>query len=278
MSSENKARKTGSLLFTGLPDEMTTLDPVAFDNLVRGRGVKLVHHRAIACPVGLQDEGDICRTHADHSGCSAGFIYKPIGRVTAVFTSNASDAKMVPEGYYDGSTAVITLPRYYDEPSDKRVMVRPFDRLFLEEEDLTVCTWDKTHRRNDGLPDRVEFPMLEVEHLVDSNGKWWNQDTHFDLVDGNLVWCAGQGPSPGTVYTAFYFYRPFWLVDRLVHEIRVVPVPDVMDGNIVAMERLAYGAILTRENVRRNQQQDDLAPNKSRQQRGPDSPEPQEQF
>lgn len=277
MATGNQARKTGSLLFTGLPDEMTTLDVAAFDNLVRGRGVKLVHHRAIACPVGLTDENDIHRTHADHSGCNNGFIYKPIGRVTAVFTSNATDPRKLEEGFVDGSTVAVTFPRFYDDPEDKRVMVRPIDRLYLEEEDLLVAIWDKTHRRNDGLPDRVEFPVVHVEHLVDANNAWWKEGAHFDIAAGNIVWREGQGPAPSTVYTAWYTYRPYWYVDRLVHEIRVTPVPDAIDTSLVAQERMAYGAILQREYIYRNQQNDDQAPdNRGRKQRAPDSPEPQD--
>lgn len=279
MATGNKARETGTTLFTLLPEEATTLDVAAFDNLVHIRGVKFVHHRAIPCPVGLTDENDIHRTHADHSGCNNGFIYKPIGRVTAVFTSNATDPKKVDQGMFDGSTVVITFPRFYDEPADKRVMVRPIDRLYLEEEDLLVAIWDKTHRRNDNLPDRVEFPIVKVEHLVDANAAWWTQDVDFDIIAGNIVWRAGRGPTPGTVFSVWYQYRPYWYIDRLIHEVRVSPVPDYMDGNLVAMERLAYGAMCQREYVYRNQQNDDLAPdNRGRKQRGPDSPEPQETF
>lgn len=277
MASGNPARKTGNVIFSLLPDEATVLDVEAFDNLVHARGVKLVHHRAIPCPVGLQDEHDISRTHPDHSGCSNGFIYKPIGRVTTIFTSNASDAKKLGEGFIDGSTVAATFPRFYDSDETKRVMVRPFDRLYLEEEDLVVAIWDKIHRRNDGLADRVEFPIVHVEHLVDSTLAWWKEGAHFDIAQGNIVWREGQGPAPGTVYTAWYTYRPWWYVDRLVHEIRITPVPDAIDTNLVAMERMAYGAVLQREYVYRNQQNDDQAPsNRGRQQRAPDSPEPQE--
>lgn len=277
MGTGNPARKTGNTIYTLLPDEATTLDVVAFDNLVHARGVKMIHFRALACPVGLQDENDIHRTHADHSGCNNGFIYKPIGRVTTIFTSNVSDAKKLDAGFIDGSTVAATFPRFYDSDPDKRVMVRPFDRLYLEEEDLLVGIWDRTHRRNDGLADRVEFPIVHVEHLVDSNLAWWIEGVDFDIAQGSVVWREGRGPTPGTVYTAWYTYRPYWYVDRLVHEIRVTPVPDYLDGNLVALERMAYGAVLHREYVYRNQQADDQAPsNNGRQQRAPDSPDTDE--
>lgn len=279
----NPARRADALLFTTLPDVAVTMDPVAFDNLLHQRGVKLIHHRAIRCPVGLKDEGDIHRTSPDHSGCSNGFVYRPIGRVTTVFTSNATDPKHLDAGFYDGSTVVMTFPRFYDPASideQRRVIVRPYDRFYLEEENVTTAIWDLTHRRSDGLPDRVEFPIKRVEHLVDSNQQWYIQDVDFTITfDGNLVWRAGTGPAPGTVYSVWYEYRPFWYVDRLVHEIRVTPVPDFIDGNVVNLERLAFGAILHREYVYRNQENDDQAPdNRGRKQRAPDSPEPQEDF
>lgn len=279
MASGNKARETGDTIYNLLPQEAVTLDVVAFDDLVHTKGVRFVHHRAIPCPIGLTDENDIHRVHADHSGCNNGFIYRAIGRVTAVFTANATDPKKTDEGYYDGSTVVVTFPRFYDDPAGKRIYVRPIDRLYLEEEDLLVAIWDKTHRRNDDLPDRVEFPIVQVEHLIDSTGAFWVQGQDFEISAGNIVWSPGRGPTPGTVYSAWYLYRPYWYVDRLVHEVRVTPVPDVMDANLVATERLAYGAVLHREYVYRNQQNDEQAPdNKGRKQRAPDSPEPQEVF
>lgn len=277
MATNNPARKTGNVIFSMLPDEAVTLDVAAFDNLVHARGVKLVHYRAIPCPAGLTDENDVHRTHADHSGCNNGFIYKVIGRVTSVFTSNTTDPKHAPEGFYDGSAVVVTFPRFYDDPPDKRVMVRPYDRMYLEEEDILVAIWDKTHRRNDGLPDRVEFPIVHVEHLVDSNLAWYTEGIHFDVIQGNIVWREGMGPIPGTVYTTWYTYRPYWYVASLIHEIRVTPVPDPIQTDLVAIERMAYAAVLNREYCFRNQVQDDQAPsNRGRQQRGPDSPDTQD--
>lgn len=285
MAQPNPVRRADALLFTTLPNEAVTMDPVAFDNLLHQRGVKLIHYRAIRCPIGLQDESDIHRTHADHSGCSNGFIYKPIGRVTTVFTSNATDPKHLDVGFYDGSTVVVTFPRFYDGPTsesqnDNRILVRPYDRFYLEEENITTAIWDLTHRRNDGLPDRVEFPVLRVHHLIDSNQHWWYQDQNFTLdAVGNIVWNPGDGPEPGTVYSVWYEYRPYWYVDRLVHEIRVTPTPDFIDTNVVRLERLAFGAILHREYIYRNQENDEEAPdNRGRKQRAPDKPEPEEDF
>jgi hypothetical protein len=279
MATGNPARETKGLIFTLLPDEAVTLDVEAFDALVHHNGIKLIHYRAIPCPIGLTDEQDIHRTTADHSGCSNGFIYKAIGRVTTVFTSNSKDIKRVDSGMMDGSTVAVTFPRFYDSDPTLRVMVRPFDRFFLEEEDITVAIWDKTHRRSDGKPDRVEFPIKRVQHLVDANGQWWYRESFTVNSDGDLVWNPGVGPPPGVVYSIWYEYQPFWCCDRLIHEIRVTPVPDYIDTAKVGMERTAYGAILHREYVYRNQQNDDQAPdNRGRKQRAVDINEPQDNF
>jgi len=269
-----------SLLSSVLPDEAVGLDPVAFDALVRGKGVPFLHQRAIPCPSGLIDEGDVHRVQACHLGCSGGFLFRDIGRVTVVFTSNTTDPRRLDEGFFDGSMAMVTFPRFYDDPSDKRVMVHPFDRLYLTQRDLLVSTWDKTHRRNDGLPDKGKFPFRIIDHLIDSHGAWWSQDVDYDVVGGALVWREGRGPIPGTVYSIYYQYEPYFIVDRLLHEIRVIPVQDYINTDEIRMERLAFGAVLTRENVFESQQQDDQAVrgDRRRQPRPIDTPEPQDDF
>jgi len=284
--SAPKRSTTG--LFTLLPDDAVQLDAAAFDNLVHNQGVRMVHHRAVKCPIGLRDEHDVRRSHDDHSGCSNGFIYKPVGNVTVVFTSNSTDPRKLEQGFYDGSTVAVTFPRYYDSNPDKRILVRPFDRFYLDEssysedkklETITSAIWDVTHRRNDGLADRCEFPIVRIHHLIDAEGQEWHEPSYSIGPQGAIVWAEGAGPKLGTVYSVWYEYKPFWYCDRLVHEIRVTPVPDYMDGKVVRMERLAFGAILQREYVYRNQQNDDKSPsNRGRKQRPTDQNDPEEDF
>jgi hypothetical protein len=274
----NPVKTPDTVLSVLLPKDAITLDAVAFDDLCHNVGVRMVHYRAIKCPVGMTDENDNRRTHDDHEGCSNGFIYKAIGRVTTMFTSNSADPRKLDEGFFDGSTVAVTFPRFYDSDPTKRVLVRAYDRFYLDEApDILTATWDITHRRNDGLPDRVEFPVLKADHVVDSNGVWYKQGYDFDLPNGAIVWRANHGPALGTVYTVWYEYVPFWYCQRLVHEIRVIPAPDYMDASKVSIERLSFGAVLQREYIFRNQQNDAQSPdNGGRKQRATDTPSPQE--
>lgn len=250
-----------------LPDEQVGLDPAAFDNVVRGKGAPMIHYRAIRCPVGLIDPSDIRRTHSDHVGCSNGFIYKPIGRVLATLTSNASEVKKLDMGFIDGSTIMAVFQRFYDSDPDKRILIRPFDRFYLDQKDLVTGTWDVTQRRLDGLNDRLEFPAIKVEHLVDSAGIWYYQNIDFDLTsNGDLAWRATKGPTAGTVYSTWYEHHPYYVVERLIHELRLYPVADFVETDKIVMERLGFGALLQREFLHRTQTPDDQAPDKQNQQ------------
>jgi hypothetical protein len=260
-----------------LPDEHIGMDPDAFDTVVRGKGAPLIHYRAIRCPVGLVDPTDVRRPHADHAGCSNGFIYKAMGRVTATLTSNSTDKKNEDFGYFDGSTIQATFPRHYDSNENRRVLVRPFDRFYLEQEDILTGTWDLTQRRLDARADRFEFPAVKVEHLIDSAAVEYHQFTDFDLTPaGDLAWRVGKGPAVGTVFTVWYEYRPYWYVERLVHEIRLFPTHDFLSPDDIKMERLGFGAVLQREYVHRTQTPDVLAPAKTadRQKLPPDTGDP----
>jgi hypothetical protein len=251
-----------------LPSEQMGMDLESFDNVVRGKGVPLIHHRAMRCPVGLIDPTDVRRIHEDHSGCSNGFLYKAIGRVTTTLTSNAAEIKRQEFGWFDGSTVMATFPRYYDSDGDKRVLIKPYDRFYLEQQDLLTGTWELTKRRLDGAPDKFEFAIVQVEHLIDSCQKEYFQHIDFDiLASGDLSWRDGKGPNVGSVYTAWYQYRPYYYVERLIHELRLYPTADYLSPEEVRMERLGFGAVLQREYVHRTQTPDDQAPDKQKQQK-----------
>ena len=251
-----------------LPNEQMGLDVTALDNVVRARGVPLIHMRAIKCPVGLLDPSDMRRTHEDHAGCSNGFLYYPQGRVTATLTSNATQLERLDVGFIDGSTIMATFPRYYDSDPDKRVMVRPFDRFYIDQADILTGTWVVTRRRMDDNNDRLEFPAVQVEILVDSNNVSYFQNIDFDLVKGDIAWRSGKGPDVGTVYSCWFQHVPFWYCERMLHELRLWPEPYFLDTNNIHLERSGSGAILVREYAHRTETPDENAPEKTKDKQG----------
>jgi len=252
-----------------LPSEQMAMDPSALDNVVRGKGAPLIHFRALRCPVGLVDPTDVRRPHPDHSGCSNGFLYVSIGRVTASLSSNATQQEKRDYGWYDGSTIVAVFPRFYDSDPAKRVLVKPYDRFYLEQEDLLTGTWDLTQRRKDGHADRLEFPAVQVEHIIDSQSRRYGPED-FEIIEaGDIQWKSNRGPALGQCYSIWYQYRPYYIVERLIHELRLFPTHGFVDTNEIKMERLGFGAVLQREFVHRTQTPDDQAPDKQNRQKLP---------
>lgn len=264
-------KKPDSIFSVLMPNEAVSLDPVAFDRFVGNNGVCLIHFRAIPCPVGLDSPTDIRRTHDDHSGCSNGFIYQAIGRITCLFLSNQTQIRKLDAGFVDGSSVAVTFPRFYDNDDKRRILVRPYDRFYLEEEDVTTAATNLMKRREDGRNDRPSYPALAVHHLIDSDCVNYQQGVDFILDRGDIIWIAGHGPGIGKTYSIWYEYKPYWYVQNLVHEIRVVPVKDFVDTHSIHSERLSFAAILNREFVHRDRRPDLLSPDLGgRQQQMPD--------
>ena len=249
--------------FTSVPVE-NSFNPPDFDDKLRNHGVRLIHYRALRCPVGMVDRDSERRPHPDHSGCSNGHIYSKSGIVTGLFTSNSNRMQQMDAGMMDGGTAQVTLPPHYDD-CDAEVQVAPYDRLYLDEEAITVPHHQLKEAHITGR-DRLSRPAVKITDLIDSNGKVYGPDD-FSLVDGQIVWANG-GPGydvekkMGVIYSVRYTYRPYFYVDRMIHQIRIAQV-NVGRGRAVV--RMPQSMSVIREYVFEAESNDRKAPN-------PDSP------
>ncbi len=247
-----------------------SFDAQAFDDALRAHGVKLVHFRAMRCPVGLVDRYDTRRPHEDHSGCSNGFIYTKAGTLTCIFTGNGNDTRQNDVGVLDGSTVQVTSPRMYDD-TDEESQVANFDRFYLNEESITVPHWQLVEAHITGR-DRLSFPVVKVVDVMDATGRRYNS-SEYDVEDGQLVWKNG-GPGydaereRGVIYAIRFTYRPYWYVQRVVHQVRVAQVETLMKRSV---QRMPQGFVLQRETVFEKEEKDDQAPDPSspRQVKGP---------
>ena len=250
------------------PAGSVSFDPAAFDELVRTHGVAVQHFRSMRCPVGLSDPDDLRRPHPHHEGCSNGFLYTLSGVVTVGFMGNSKESRFVDEGRVDGSTATVVLPRFYDDLPETRVELCQFDRLYLLDPDVTVVNWQTFAAHSSGV-DRLQFPAVHVSDLVDSRGERYLEGVDFEVRAGQINWLDQRQPGvdpdtgKGVVCSARYSYRPFWYVQRMVHEVRVVKIVDEYLSETT--ERMPQMASIQRETFFEKEQRDDLAPN-------PDSP------
>jgi hypothetical protein len=250
------------------PSESVHFDVDGFDNAIDKQGVSFVHFRAMPCPVGLSDRYDIRRTHEDHSGCSNGFLYQRAGKIVCPFSGNSKQVQLLDVGILTGSAVQITVPRHYTDKPGESVMLSQFDRLYLADNAALVIAMQRFEANATGL-DRLQYPVVEVEHIVDSNGRSYDH-TDYTIESGMIRWTGANRPAPdpktgkGQICSIRYRYIPYWYVDRLIHEIRVVQATNPETG-IHGTVRMPYAALIQRENVFENEQNDPQAPN-------PDSP------
>jgi hypothetical protein len=205
------------VLAIDLPDDAVSFDVEQFDNSIRNHGVTFVHWRAMRCPVGMIDEHDSRRPHEDHSGCSNGFLYTEAGELTALFTGNGTSSSFSEVGILDGSSVSVTIPRFYDGTS-RPVYIAPFDRLYLKVEEIVVPDWQIF--RTNGNRDKLRFPAVTVQDLVDANNERYG-GSDFSIDSGQIAWTGTHRPGmrpesgKGLICSIRFTYRPYWYVKSL---------------------------------------------------------------
>jgi hypothetical protein len=244
-----------------IPAGAPSFDLGAFDRAIRDHGITYIHYSAVRCPVGLANRYDTRRSHEDHEGCSNGFIYTRVGEVTALFTSNG---KSLTPDHVSDSHVQATLERFYSDNPTKACLIAPFDRLYLQEEAVQVVDWTTYEHHASGI-DRLPFPAVQVELLVDSQGVRYQQGLDFVVQpNGQLRWIGNNRPGvdpesgQGLVCSVRYTYRPYWYVTRMLHEVRVARQIDPTTGARI-LARGQQSAALVREYVNVGSEESDDA-------------------
>lgn len=258
-----KKEKPDGVYTTDLPNNHVSFDVDAFDQAIRSQGVTFVHWRAMRCPVGMIDQYDSRRPHDDHSGCSNGFIYTVAGKITCLFTGNGTGSNPMEMGIMDGSTVSVTLPRFYDGGQDA-VYIAPYDRLYLDEDRITVVNWQLFEAHASGR-DKLNFPVAKVQDLLDSRNSRYQEGADFEVQGGQIVWTGSNRPGldletgKGRVCAIRYLYRPYWYVKQLVHEVRVSQAENPYTGER-QIQRMPQAIVLQREYVFEKEDKDAQAP------------------
>lgn len=244
-----------------LTDVQLAFDVSAFDDHIRNFGVSMVHYAAMRCPVGMVSGDDGRRPGHHHINCVNGFILTRRGEVTVATQGNSHGIKDLDVGLVDGSTIQAVFPRFYDDRPEKHLEIMVYDRFYYKEEIEPVPTEETFASSLDGV-DRLRFPAVKVSELMDSAGKSYVQNDDFTIEDGAIKWTgAGPGmePSTGTgkVITIRYCYKPYYVVSRLIHEVRVAHVIGPEGRQVV---RMPQSALLQREYFFQSSQVDPQVP------------------
>lgn len=243
----------GEQLRMAHPTAQVSFDLEAFDNLIRSQGVRIGHFRCLPDPRGLESRGDYRRSSP--FGNTDGMLFKHAGCFTATFTVNDNAPIYETEGQLDSSQAYMTPPRFYEDTQEP-VIISVGDRFQLVDVELRVVTSQLMEASTIGR-DRLTFPATCVEHLIGQDGFEYKESVHFKInSDGDIEWISQTRPgknldtNKGEVYSIRYRYIPYFVVRRLMHEIRIVQITD--DLGVRRSERLPYQVQVARENVFRD--------------------------
>lgn len=237
-------------------------DLQAFEDLVQAHGLVFVHYVAMKDPIGLISKTDLRRPNAiqdDH--LSNGLYYIESGKIRGLMSGNTKETRASSGGITDPGIAQLTPSLTYLE-SDTGVYLSPYDRLYLEESAVLTTRSDLVNTSQAGL-DRLPFPAVDVLYLVDSEGNRFEK-SEFSIVNGKIQFGAKR---PSSVYSVKYTYRPFWLVHRMVHDLRVIQSLDYMGQREV--KQAHQSCILQREYMFLNAMQNEQGTNP----RGVETPE-----
>jgi hypothetical protein len=246
-------------------------DVDAFDEAIISHGVSFVHWRSMPNPVGLIDKYDARRPDPDHSASSTGRIYTKAGCFQALFTSNSKELRQIDGAALNASTASMTPQRFYTG-TDEYVHLTPGDRLYLAEESVMVTAQQLVEASETGI-DRLKFPAARVLDIVDATNRRYTA-AEFKVCDGRIEWTSADRPGinvelgRGRIYAIRYLYRPYWYVERMLHEIRVAQHENEFTGERRTV-RMPQAAMIQREYLYEAEQNDPEAAPSPRQMQAP---------
>ena len=233
------------------------------DDLITQRGVDFEHWVAIPSPIGLKDRGDYRRSDQYDTITSNGMIYKKGGCFTAAIVSNSKRKNPSQGGIMDSSQARLLVPRYYNDKEiadGEEIHLAPGDRVFIKDMEVLVSNYQRMQYSSGGV-DRAQFPINDVQHLIDSKNIEYKCGYHFKIVDGHINWIEGKanpGIDPetgkGRVYAIRYKYNAHWYITDIPNEVRVTQGTNEAGDRVP--QRMPYSATIQREYVYYNQNND----------------------
>jgi hypothetical protein len=232
-----------------LSQEPVSLDPDAIDALIRDHGVPMVHWRGMVDPVGLVELHGGRRPDPPLAGAINGKVYSRGGTVVVLLSAAGAESEYGTPSILDAGQASATTRLLYNEGG--HCYLSPGDRL--EVSGPVLVSRSHLVEASPTLVDRLEFPAVEVQDVVDAAGRRYGPGDFQVTAQGDLAWTSGgPGVDPisghGRVYAVRYIHHPFWIVERLIHEVRVTQVEV---GETRQVVQLPQAAIVQREYVHR---------------------------
>lgn len=187
----------------------------AHDNLVRSKGFKAVHWRhALVATRETPQAGVFLDEPTDIPGYN---LYDPRPFYIAVQQLNWQDQYIIQGVHGSHAISTVNYTTYYeaDNSEKERVYLRKNDIITIDNE-VTVLTQELFEYKPNG-PQRLKFPILEIDYLVDGRNNRYEQGIDFEIVNHMIQWTKNKpswdsGKGRGETLSVVYWTKPYFSV------------------------------------------------------------------
>lgn len=222
---------------------------VSFDQLANNRGIRFIHHRAAPCPnmTSIDDNNHDPRCPVCDGN---GIMYYCAKEIYGLFVSNSLEKNFEQQGMWEIGSAVITFPAEYED--GEVAEFNTYDQLEIP--DFPVRLWQMLEW--DDRPDKsikLRYPVDTVDVVTSVRNQVrydFIEGTDFNVVNGQIVWIAGQEPNydnvkeRGEVFTVVYHANPVYNVLQQLRELRITQ--ELVNGQKIA-RRLPQQILVKRD-------------------------------
>jgi len=205
------------------PDKtgQVALNPTAFEQLIRGHGIRMIHQKPIPCPNQRTLNGN------DHDpnceACYNGYLYYDQTEFIGAMAGNSINKQFGMNGTWDLDQATIIVPSKDANGSEMDFQI--FDQILVL--DFSVRVYQRVEA-NQGGQDRLHFPGTSLDKVIGYGGKEYIPGIDCTINDrGYVEWLPG-GNRPGydltidsgEIYSVNYYTRPSYTILSLPHQLR----------------------------------------------------------
>lgn len=184
------------------------LDPIAFEALIKQKGVKVKVYRTTYCPKVKSVDAAEHEIDCDLCNGSGWIDLEPIC-TTAVIQNQALENLAMVEGMVDHNTVALTFPIGIELQYFTRIDLVDFTEIFFQRVKRTVGS----------DVDVLKFKACRVNIVIDYDGVRYYEAQDYKInQDGNIEWISGgRKPADKKIYSIHYESQVQFRATRALH-------------------------------------------------------------